>query len=111
MDDIVAGVASTIALGIVRITAPNPSVMTGPGTNSYIVGERELVLVDPGPDIESHAKALIEAVGDRLKWIVCTHTHLDHSPAAHAVAAATGAQIGGRRGARGGGPGARRQPP
>jgi glyoxylase-like metal-dependent hydrolase (beta-lactamase superfamily II) len=95
MDDIVAGVASTIAPGIVRITAPNPSVMTGPGTNSYIVGERELVLIDPGPDIESHAKALIAAVGDRLKWIVCTHTHLDHSPAAHAVKAATGAPIAG----------------
>ena len=95
MDDIVAGVASTIAPGIVRITAPNPSVMTGPGTNSYIVGDRELVLIDPGPDIESHAKALIEAVGNRLKWIVCTHTHLDHSPAAHAVKAATGAPIAG----------------
>jgi len=95
MDDIVAGVASTIAPGIVRITAPNPSVMTGPGTNSYIVGDRDLVLIDPGPDIESHAKALIAAVGDRLKWIVCTHTHLDHSPAAHAVKAATGAPIAG----------------
>ena len=95
MDDIVAGVASTIAPGIVRITAPNPSVMTGPGTNSYIVGDRELVLIDPGPDIESHAKALIAAVGNRLKWIVCTHTHLDHSPAAHAVKAATGAPIAG----------------
>lgn len=95
MDDIVPGVAATIAPGIVRITAPNPSVMTGPGTNSYIVGDRELVLIDPGPDIESHAKALISAVGDRLKWIVCTHTHLDHSPAAHAVKAATGAPIAG----------------
>jgi glyoxylase-like metal-dependent hydrolase (beta-lactamase superfamily II) len=69
--------------------------MTGPGTNSYIVGDRELVLIDPGPDIESHANALIAAVGNRLKWIVCTHTHLDHSPAAHAVKAATGAPIAG----------------
>ena len=95
MDDIIPGVAATIARGIVRITAPNPSVMTGPGTNSYIVGERELVLIDPGPDIESHAKALIEAVDGRLKWILCTHTHLDHSPAAHALKAATGAPIAG----------------
>jgi glyoxylase-like metal-dependent hydrolase (beta-lactamase superfamily II) len=77
------------------MTAPNPSVMTGAGTNSYIVGDRELVLIDPGPDIESHEKALIEAVGGRLKWIVCTHTHLDHSPAARAVKAATGAPIAG----------------
>jgi glyoxylase-like metal-dependent hydrolase (beta-lactamase superfamily II) len=95
MDDIIPGVAATIAPGIVRITAPNPGVMTGPGTNSYIIGERELVLIDPGPDIESHANALIGAVGGRLKWILCTHTHLDHSPAAHAVKAATGAPIAG----------------
>jgi glyoxylase-like metal-dependent hydrolase (beta-lactamase superfamily II) len=96
MDDITPGIAATIAPGIVRITAPNPGVMTGPGTNSYIIGERELVVIDPGPDIESHAKALIDAVEGRLKWILCTHTHLDHSPAAHALKAATGAAIIGR---------------
>jgi glyoxylase-like metal-dependent hydrolase (beta-lactamase superfamily II) len=95
MDDIIPGVAATIAPGVVRITAPNPGVMTGPGTNSYIIGERELVLIDPGPDIDSHAKALIEAVDGRLRWILCTHTHLDHSPAAHALKAATGAPIAG----------------
>jgi hypothetical protein len=66
MDDIVAGVASTIAPGIVRITAPNPSVMTGPGTNSYIVGDRELVLIDPGPDIESLRGQTITAVQPRI---------------------------------------------
>src|ERR687894_3003920 len=95
MDNIVPGVAATIAPGIVRITAPNPGVMTGPGTNSYILGEREVVVIDPGPDIQSHVEALIAAVGDRLKWILCTHTHLDHSPAAHALRAATGAQTAG----------------
>jgi glyoxylase-like metal-dependent hydrolase (beta-lactamase superfamily II) len=94
--DVVCGVPTTLKPGIVRITAPNPGVMTGPGTNSYVVGERELVVVDPGPDIESHIRALREAVGDRLKWIVCTHTHLDHSPAAHALREATGARIAGR---------------
>jgi glyoxylase-like metal-dependent hydrolase (beta-lactamase superfamily II) len=95
MDNIVPGEAVTIAPGLVRITAPNPGVMTGPGTNTYIIGDRELVVIDPGPDIESHVKALIAAVGSRLKWILCTHTHLDHSPAAHALKAATGAKIGG----------------
>jgi glyoxylase-like metal-dependent hydrolase (beta-lactamase superfamily II) len=95
MENIVPGIPVAIAPGIVRITAPNPGVMTGPGTNSYIVGERELVVVDPGPAIESHVAALREAVGDRLKWIVCTHTHLDHSPAAAALKSATGARIGG----------------
>ncbi|HEV7799732.1 MAG TPA: MBL fold metallo-hydrolase [Burkholderiales bacterium] len=95
MENIVPGIPVAIAPGIVRITAPNPGVMTGPGTNSYIIGERELVVVDPGPAIESHVAALREAVGDRLKWIVCTHTHLDHSPAAAALKNATGARIGG----------------
>ena len=94
--DIVCGVPTTLKPGIVRITAPNPGVMTGPGTNSYVVGERELVVVDPGPDIESHIHGLREAVGDRLKWILCTHTHLDHSPAAQALREATGARIAGR---------------
>jgi len=95
MDNIIPGIAANVAPGIVRITAPNPSVMTGPGTNSYIIGERELVVIDPGPDIESHAEALIAAVDGRLKWILCTHTHLDHSPAAHALKAATGAPVAG----------------
>ena len=96
MEKITTGVAVTIAPGIVRVTAPNPGVMTGPGTNSYIIGERELVLLDPGPPIESHVELLRATVGDRLKWIVCTHTHLDHSPAAGAVKAGTGAPICGR---------------
>ena len=95
MESVVPGVAVTLAPGVVRLTAPNPGVMTGPGTNSYIVGTRELALVDPGPAIESHIAALRAAVGDRLKWILCTHTHLDHSPAAAALKAATGARIAG----------------
>jgi glyoxylase-like metal-dependent hydrolase (beta-lactamase superfamily II) len=95
METIVPGVAVTVAPGIVRITAPNPGVMTGPGTNSYVVGNRELVLIDPGPAIESHIAALRAAVGDRLKWIACTHTHLDHSPAAAALKHSTGARVAG----------------
>ena len=81
-----------------RITAPNPGVMTGPGTNAYFVGhesEGPLALIDPGPDIESHIAALIKIAGARLKWILCTHTHRDHSPAANAVRAATGARVHG----------------
>jgi len=76
-----------------RLTAPNPGMMTGPGTNSYIVGTTELALIDPGPEIESHIAALIEAVGSRLRLILTTHTHLDHSPAARALKAATGATV------------------
>ena len=96
MENIIPGVPVTVAPSVVRITAPNPGVMTGPGTNSYVVGSRELAVIDPGPAIESHVAALRGAVGERLKWIVCTHTHLDHSPAAVLLQRATGARIAGR---------------
>jgi glyoxylase-like metal-dependent hydrolase (beta-lactamase superfamily II) len=96
MEKIIPGEAVTIAPGVVRLTAPNPGVMTGPGTNSYIVGTRELAVIDPGPAIDSHIEALRSAVGDRLKWILCTHTHLDHSPAAAALKRATDARIAGQ---------------
>lgn len=90
---IVPGVITAIGAQVRRLTAPNPGVMTGPGTNSYIVGERDLAVIDPGPALDAHVQRLIEAVGDRLRWILCTHTHLDHSPAARALQHATGAQV------------------
>jgi glyoxylase-like metal-dependent hydrolase (beta-lactamase superfamily II) len=76
-----------------RVTAPNPGVMTGPGTNAYIIGTGELALIDPGPESAPHLAAMLEATGKRLKWILCTHTHLDHSPGARALKAETGAQL------------------
>ena len=76
-----------------RITAPNPGVMTGPGTNAYIVGRDAFALIDPGPESAPHLAALLQAVGKRLKWILCTHTHLDHSPGARALKAASGAEV------------------
>ena len=79
-----------------RIVAPNPGPMTGPGTNTYVVGETDLVVVDPGPAIPSHIDAILDCVGDRLRYIACTHTHPDHSPAASALAEATGAMLVGR---------------
>ena len=94
--EIIPGVVVRLTEGIVRITAPNPGVMTGPGTNSYIVGEGDLAVIDPGPAIDAHVDALRAVVGTRLKWILCTHTHLDHSPAARALKEATGAKIAGR---------------
>ncbi|MDB5808867.1 MAG: fold metallo-hydrolase [Betaproteobacteria bacterium] len=68
-------------------------MMTGPGTNAYIVGTSNLALIDPGPDIESHRDVILATVGDRLRWILCTHTHRDHSPGAKALKAATGAEV------------------
>jgi glyoxylase-like metal-dependent hydrolase (beta-lactamase superfamily II) len=81
-----------------RITAPNPGMMTGPGTNSYIIGDEtkgDLAMLDPGPDMPEHIERLVNAVGSRLRWIVVTHTHQDHSPAVGPVANATGAKIHG----------------
>lgn len=79
-----------------RIVAPNPGPMTGPGTNTYVVGETDLVVVDPGPAEPSHVEAILDCVGDQLKFIACTHTHPDHSPAAACLAEATGATLIGR---------------
>lgn len=90
---IIPGVVTELNTYVRRLTAPNPGAMTGPGTNSYIVGERILAVIDPGPAIESHVQKLIEATGDRLRWIICTHTHFDHSPAAAMLKQATGAHV------------------
>ncbi len=76
-----------------RVTARNPGRMTGPGTNTYIVGNEQLAVVDPGPAIDEHIDALVRICGDRLRWILVTHTHRDHSPAARPLAERTGAEL------------------
>lgn len=82
--------------GIRRLVAPNASMMTGPGTNTYLLGQKEVAVLDPGPVIDSHIERIIELAGAPLRWILCTHTHPDHSPAAAALAARTGALVFGR---------------
>ncbi|MCB1679305.1 MAG: MBL fold metallo-hydrolase [Halioglobus sp.] len=67
--------------------------MTGPGTNTYLLGSEAVAVVDPGPALPAHVDAILEAAGERIRWIVCTHTHPDHSPAWRAVADATGAEV------------------
>jgi glyoxylase-like metal-dependent hydrolase (beta-lactamase superfamily II) len=91
----VPGEPVALAPGLVRLTAPNPGLMTGPGTNSYLIGSGELAVIDPGPADESHLAALLAAVETRgtLRTILVTHTHLDHAPGAAALARATGAQV------------------
>ena len=77
-----------------RLLAPNAGPMTGPGTNTYLIGEQELALVDPGPEDQSHIDSIISAIGNRqLRWILVTHTHADHSPAALPIAELTGAEL------------------
>ncbi|MEL6573500.1 MAG: MBL fold metallo-hydrolase [Pseudomonadota bacterium] len=76
------------------ILAPNPSPMTGPGTNTYIFGDRIVAVIDPGPNDASHFGAIQAALSDRVvSHIFVTHSHLDHSPLARPLADATGAPI------------------
>ena len=80
--------------GIARVLAHNPSAFTYYGTQTYLVGTEELVVIDPGPDIAEHIDALEEAIGGRrVVAIMCTHTHRDHSPAARPLAERTGAPV------------------
>ena len=94
--DLAPGVPKRLDARVTRLIAPNPGMMTGPGTNTYLVGEQELAVIDPGPDIDSHIEKILQEASGRLKWILCTHTHKDHSPAAARLKAATGAAVLGR---------------
>jgi glyoxylase-like metal-dependent hydrolase (beta-lactamase superfamily II) len=67
--------------------------MTGAGTNTYLVGEQELAVIDPGPEDASHVRAIVAAGAGRIRWILCSHTHLDHAAAAMTLSKATGAPI------------------
>ena len=80
--------------GVGRLLARNPSPFTYFGTQTYLVGEDELVVIDPGPDLPEHVDAIVTALdGRNLAAIACTHTHRDHSPASRALKEATGAPI------------------
>ena len=92
--DLVPGVPKRLDRFTTRLTAPNPGMMTGPGTNTYLVGEAELAVIDPGPAIDSHVEKILSF--PNIRWVLCTHTHLDHSPAAAAIKAATGAKVYGQ---------------
>jgi glyoxylase-like metal-dependent hydrolase (beta-lactamase superfamily II) len=77
-----------------RILAPNPGIFTGPGTNTYLVGTDDIAVIDPGPDDhEEHLDRIAEAGAGRIRWILVTHTHIDHSPGAQGLKARTGAPL------------------
>ena len=96
--DIVAGRAVRLSPRIVRVTAPNPGAMTGPGTNTYLVGDGDnWTVIDPGPADVQHVQAILAAAPGRIVQILVTHTHKDHSPGTVPLAAATGAPVLGRR--------------
>ncbi|OYU96660.1 MAG: NUDIX hydrolase [Burkholderiales bacterium PBB5] len=92
--ELTPGAAVWLSPRVLRVTAPNGSMMTGPGTNSYFIGapgSDSWALLDPGPDDADHVRALLAAAPGTITRILVTHTHKDHSPAAAAIAAATGA--------------------
>ncbi|WP_082594389.1 MBL fold metallo-hydrolase [Sphingomonas sp. Root710] len=89
-----AGVAQMQHPLVRRVLAANPGPFTYTGTQTYLVGNRDLAVIDPGPDLPEHVEALIAAIGGApVRAIVCTHTHRDHSPAAIELKARTGAPI------------------
>jgi glyoxylase-like metal-dependent hydrolase (beta-lactamase superfamily II) len=90
---LVYGVASALSPMVRRIVANNPGMMTGPGTNTYLVGIDEIAVIDPGPDDVAHLDAIAGCGGDRIRWILLTHTHEDHSPGAAGLKKRTGAKV------------------
>lgn len=91
--NLVAGTATLLVPGIRRLIAPNAGMMTGPGTNTYLLGEREIAVIDPGPALSEHTQKIITEAASPIRWILVTHTHPDHSPGATALAAQTGAEV------------------
>jgi glyoxylase-like metal-dependent hydrolase (beta-lactamase superfamily II) len=80
--------------GVARLLARNPSPFTYFGTQTYLVGDDEVVVIDPGPDLPEHVEAIVKALdGRNLIAIACSHTHRDHSPASRALKKATGSPI------------------
>jgi len=91
--ELIPGVADQIGPDILRLLAPNAGMMTGPGTNTYLIGHSEVAVLDPGPASSEHIDAIQRVAPGPIRWILVTHTHPDHSPAAARLAAATGAQL------------------
>ncbi len=89
------GLAEELGDGVRRVLAPNPSAMTWRGTNTYLVGTREVAVIDPGPDDARHLAAILDALTpqQQITRILVTHSHIDHSPLAARLARETGAQV------------------
>ena len=82
-----------LAAGVRRIVAPNPSMMTGPGTNTYLLGERDIAVIDPGPAIAEHIENILLKTKSSIRWILATHTHPDHSPGVALLAERCAAEV------------------
>ncbi|MDX9874987.1 MAG: MBL fold metallo-hydrolase [Spongiibacteraceae bacterium] len=95
------GTPVTLSQRVRRLTAPNASYMTGPGTNTYLIGHERVAVLDPGTADSRHLETILAVTGGRIGWIIVTHTHPDHSPGAAELAQATGAPVLGNRSLRG----------
>jgi glyoxylase-like metal-dependent hydrolase (beta-lactamase superfamily II) len=93
MSTIVPGTCVSVGRGVRRIVAGNAGLMTGPGTNTYLLGQREIAVLDPGPDDTRHLEAILAAAGPAIRWIIATHSHPDHSPLVRRLAERTGARV------------------
>ena len=91
----ITGGISRIAPQVWRIVAPNPSPLTGPGTNTYVVGQRRPVVIDPGTRDAAHLERIMDVAGGVIDRVVCTHSHPDHSPGAAELRERTGAPVSG----------------
>ena len=89
------GVMQQIEPGLRSVLAPNPSPMTHWGTNTFLLGEGEVAVIDPGPALPAHLAAILAALqpGERISHIFVTHAHLDHSPLARPLAESTEAEV------------------
>jgi len=97
--DIQVGTPVRLSPRVIRVTANNGSMMTGPGTNTYLIGggpRNEWAVIDPGPRLDSHVEAILAAAPGPIRWIFATHTHSDHSPACEPLKGRTGATVHGR---------------
>jgi glyoxylase-like metal-dependent hydrolase (beta-lactamase superfamily II) len=90
--DLTPGQCTTLSPCVRRIVARNAGLMTGPGTNTYLIGRDEVAILDPGPDDVLHLEVIL-AAAPRIRWVLVTHTHPDHSPLVGQLAARTGAAI------------------
>ncbi len=90
-----AGTAVTLAPGLRRVLAPNPSAMTWRGTNTYLLGDPAgpVAVIDPGPDLPAHLRAILAAAPGGISHVLVTHAHVDHSALAGPLAAAAGAPV------------------
>lgn len=96
MAALVSGQLDEIAPGVRRLVAYNASYMTGPGTNTYLLGHDRYIVIDPGPLGDAHVQQILAQTNGRIDAVLVTHTHRDHSPAAVVIAQATAAQLLGR---------------